>query len=85
MRKFSYTINDNNGIHARPAGLIVKLASTFDADIKAELNGKSADMKKIFSVMSLGAKCGDTLNVYADGPDENEAIDALEIFLKENL
>jgi len=54
MRKFSYTINDNNGIHARPAGLIVKLASTFDADIKAELNGKSADMKKIFSVMSLG-------------------------------
>ena len=49
MEKFSYRVTDPAGIHARPAGIIVKEASKYNSDIKITANGKEADAKKIFS------------------------------------
>ena len=54
MEKFSYRVKDPAGIHARPAGIIVKEASKYNSDIKIYANEKEADAKKIFAVMSLG-------------------------------
>lgn len=85
MKEFTYTITDELGIHARPAGLLVKEASVYKSNITLECNGKSADAKKIFSVMSLGAKCGNEITVKADGNDELEASLGLEEFFKKNL
>lgn len=85
MKEFNYTITDSLGIHARPAGLLVKEASHFKSNITLTKEDKTADAKKIFSVMSLGVKCGNTVTVNADGEDENEAISALESFFKTNL
>jgi phosphocarrier protein len=78
-------ITDELGIHARPAGMLVKEASKFQSDIKVTKEEKSADAKRLFGIMALAAKKGDTLVFTAEGTDEEEAITALEYFLKENL
>ncbi len=85
MRSFSYKVKDPNGIHARPAGLLVKTASDFDSEITIEHKGNTANAKKIFSLMSLGVKQGEEIVINTLGNDENEAMAAMEIFIKQNL
>ena len=85
MEKISYIIKSENGIHARPAGMLVKKAGSFQSDIKIELGEKSANAKKIFSVMSLGAKKNDKVYITAEGTDEKEAIKEIEEFFRCNL
>lgn len=85
MEKFNYTVTDPLGIHARPAGLLVKKAAEYDSQITIEKDGKTGDAKKIFSVMGLGIKTGETITVTAEGRDEAEAADAVKEFLKANL
>ncbi len=85
MEKISYIIKSENGIHARPAGILVKKAGMFESDIKIELRDKSANAKKIFSVMGLGAKCNDCVFITAEGTDEKEAIKEMEEFFRCNL
>ena len=85
MKEFNYKITDSLGIHARPAGLLVKTASAFSSVITLEKEGKSGDCKRIFAVMGLGVKCGDTVTFKIEGADENEAKNALEKFMEENL
>ncbi len=85
MREFKYTITDNEGIHARPAGELVKLAKTFTSDVKVVKDGKEADCKKIFALMSLGAKKGHEVSFVINGGDEDAAAEALEKFMQENL
>ena len=86
MKSFSYEITDKVGIHARPAGLIVKEAEKFKSDIEIKTEGgKIADAKRIFSVMGLGAKCGDTITININGSDEELAKNELQHFLKTTL
>ena len=85
MRDFHYTITDPEGIHARPAGLLVKEAGKFQSNIQLRKGAQSGDAKRIFAVMALAAKKGETICVTAEGADETEAIAAMEHFLKENL
>ncbi|MGB4658648.1 MAG: HPr family phosphocarrier protein [Mobilitalea sp.] len=85
MKKFTYTITDLEGIHARPAGRLVKLAAGFASDIKIEKDGVSMDAKRIFGVMGLGAKAGQEVVFTAEGSDEDDAIVEIETFMKENL
>ena len=53
MKEFKYVIKDEQGIHARPAGLFVKEAATFPCKVTIEKDGKEADAKRIFAVMGL--------------------------------
>ncbi len=85
MKEFNYTITDPQGVHARPAGVLVKEASKYQSSITIEKDGKSGDAKRIFAVMGLGVKCGQTITVKIDGSDETEAAAAVEEFLKANL
>ena len=85
MKEFQYVITDELGIHARPAGLLVKEAGKFQSDIKIKKGEKEADAKRIFGIMGLAAKKGDEIVLTADGSDETEAIAAIEEFLKANL
>ena len=87
MKEVTYTITDMSGIHARPAGLLVKEAVKYQANITIKLSHseKTADAKRLFSVMALNAKCGDTLTIKIEGTDEDTALIGLEKFLKENL
>lgn len=85
MKKFEFTITDKEGIHARPAGQLVKEASKYQSSITLEKEGKQADAKRIFAVMGLAAKQGQVLQVRVEGEDEDTAAHAIESFLKEYL
>ncbi len=85
MKEFAYTIKDEIGIHARPAGQLVKMATEFKSDIRLQAGEKSADAKKIFSVMTLGAKQNDEVKVTISGEDEGLAEGKLRVFFEENL
>jgi phosphocarrier protein len=65
------------GLHARPAAKIVKLASTFQAEIEIVKDGMSVNGKSIMGVMMLAAECGSSILFRATGPDEGAAVDAL--------
>ena len=85
MKEIKYTIQDAFGIHARPAGMLVKVAAGFKSAIAIDNGVKKADAKRIMAVMSMGVKQGQEVTVTADGEDEDAAIATLETFFKENL
>ena len=85
MKTFTYTITDPIGIHARPAGLLAKELRKYDALVTVTKADKTADAKKLISLMGMGIKCGDTVTVKVEGADEETAAAAVEAFLKENL
>ncbi len=85
MLSFKYTITDSIGIHARPAGKLVKLAASFNSSIKVENNGKIADARKLFTLITLGVKQNHEVLVTVEGDDESDAIDAIKQFFTENL
>ena len=67
MKSIDITIQDKEGLHARPAGILSKAAKGFESKVTMTKNGKVADMKKIFAVMGLAVKCGETVTIAADG------------------
>ena len=85
MKSFSYTVKDELGIHARPAGALVKEAAAFPCSITIAKDGKAADAKRIFAVMGLAVKCGQEITLKTDGENEEEAMNKLSAFLEENL
>ncbi len=77
MKTINHTVKDPNGIHARPAGIIVNTAKKFTSDIKLICGEKTGDCKRIFTVMGMSLKSGDTFTVEIAGDDETEAADAM--------
>ncbi|MCQ3914748.1 MAG: HPr family phosphocarrier protein [Mycoplasmoidaceae bacterium] len=85
MKQFTFTIKDPAGIHARPAGVVVQEAKKFQSTIIAKYDGKTADLKRIFTVMALCAKCGAVLEIEVSGPDEEAAAAAVQQALESKL
>ena len=89
MRRFTYTVRDKNGIHARPAGMIMSCAKKYASDVTVNLSRdgepdfRKADAKKLLSIMGLGARFGDVLEFFVSGEDENEAATEIERALLE--
>lgn len=85
MRKFEYVITDEAGIHARPAGQLVKEAKSYASKITLSCKGKSAEATKLLAVMSMGVKKNDTVVVEVDGEDEAQAAQQMEEFFAANF
>lgn len=85
MKEFRHIIADPEGIHARPAGELVKLLKEYKSVVTINMNGKSADARRIFAVMGLGVKQGQEILITAEGEDEEEAVVALESFFQNKL
>ncbi len=85
MLTFSYTIRDDLGIHARPAGLICREAKNFQSTVTLIKDGKRAEAVKLFALMGLCAKKGDTIEVEVVGEDEAAASQAFEKLLHDQL
>lgn len=85
MKEFKYTITDPEGIHARPAGELVKVCKEFNSKITINKDGKSGDCKKIFAIMSLAVKNGNEVTFTFDGDDEEAALSKVSEFLKANM
>lgn len=86
MKQFTYTVTDPVGIHARPAGLLVKAIKALDSTvIITKADGKSAGGTKLMALMGLGIKQGDTIAITVDGGNEDANVASLEQFFKDNL
>lgn len=85
MSEFEYTVTDALGIHARPAGVLVNEAKKYQSKIVLSAKGGTADAKRIFSVMGLAVKCGDSVRVTCEGEDEVEASSALAKLFRANF
>lgn len=85
MKEFEFVVTDPQGIHARPAGLLVKEAKKFESNISVFKGARKGHLKKIFTVMALGVKQGETIKVQVEGADEEQAASTVEAFLKENF
>ena len=81
MKEFTYVIKEELGLHARPAGLLVKEAKKFQSATTLAAKGKTAAAGKLIAIMSMG----DEVTVQVEGPDEDAAFEALEKFFQENL
>jgi phosphocarrier protein len=85
MKMFTYTIKDELGVHARPAGMLAKTAKMFESEITIEKSGKSVNASRLMALMGMGIKCGDAVTVTVTGEDEAAAAAAMEDFFKANL
>lgn len=85
MKSFSYTVKDELGIHARPAGMLVKEVKNFKSKVTLEKDGKVIDAARLMAVMSMGVKKDQTVTVTVEGVDEDAAYDALKSFFETNL
>ena len=70
-------VNNGTGLHARPATLLVKKASSFKSDVSIEFNGKKANVKSLIGVLSLGVTKGANITVTASGDDEASAAEEI--------
>ena len=85
MKEFQYTVKDACGIHARPAGLLVKVVKGHASTATLEKDGKRCDMRKLKAQMGMGVKQRDTVTIKVEGDDEDAAVEAIQKFMTENL
>ena len=85
MFKEDVTLQNETGLHARPASLFVKEASKFSSNIVVIKDGKEYNAKSIMGILSMGAGKGTTITIQAEGNDEKEAVDTLVQLVKNNF
>ena len=85
MKKFEYTIKDEMGIHARPAGMLAKEGKKYETTITITTEGRTVEASKLMALMSLAVKCGQTVEVQIEGSDEEAAYEVMKSFFEANL
>ncbi|MCL7745539.1 phosphocarrier protein HPr [Halalkalibacter alkaliphilus] len=81
-----FTVIDKTGIHARPASILVQIASRYNSDVSLKYNGKSVNLKSIMGVMSLGIPEGAEIKIESSGSDEEQVIEAIsEAIMEQEL
>ena len=85
MKEFKHIINDPMGLHARPAGMLVKACAGYASTITLNAPTGKADAKRLMGIMRLAAKQGMELTITVDGADEETAAAELQAFLAANL
>lgn len=85
MKEFTHVIADPLGLHARPAGMLVKACAGYVSAVTITAPTGKADAKRLMAVMRLAAKQGMELTVSVEGADEEKAATELKAFLEANL
>ncbi len=85
MVKQSIVVKENNGLHARPAGAVVKVAGEFESLINIVYKQKNANAKSIMGVMALGVREGEEITIEANGVDEKDALNRMIELVKLNF
>ena len=83
MKEFKYVVTDAQGIHARPAGILVKAIAKKTSDIKIKKAGDTREVnaKSIMGMMTLGLDAGEEITLSANGEDEEAAMAGIEQYL----
>ena len=71
------TVNNQVGLHARPATFFIQRANTFESSVWVEKEERKVNAKSLLGVLSLGIVQGTSITILANGPDEKEAVDGL--------
>ena len=79
------TVNNEVGLHARPATFFIQKANEFKSTILVEKEERRVNAKSLLGILSLGITKGTTINLIADGPDEEEAVSALVEIITSNF
>lgn len=77
----SMTINIPKGLEARPVALFVQVASQYESSIYVEIQEKKVNAKSIMGMMSLGLAEGEKITIIANGPDEEDAVSAIDKYI----
>ena len=85
MKEYKHVIADPLGMHARPAGMLVKAVAAYASKITITAPTGTADARRLMALMKLAAKQGMELTVTVDGADEETAAAELRSFLAANL
>ena len=85
MKSFKYTVRDKLGIHVRPAGLLCKTAKELDSEITIKKGDVVVSATRLMALMGLGIKCGDEVEIVANGGDEETSIRVMKRFFEDNL
>ena len=85
MVKDTIVIENETGIHARPATEISKEAMKYKSDIKFIVNGKTVNAKSPLMIMAAGIKTKTEMEIICDGEDENEALESLKTVIKNQI
>ena len=85
MKEFTYTIKDALGIHARPAGMLVKCAKACTSHITITKEEKSADATRLMAVMGMAVKQGETVKIQVEGENEEADFVTIQTFFQENM
>ena len=85
MKEFKHVIKDPLGLHARPAGMLVKAVAACGSKVTIVAPSGTADARRLMAVMRLAAKQGMELTFQVEGADEEKAAADLQAFLAENL
>lgn len=85
MKNFTHTITDENGVHLRPAALLVSEASKYDSKITIISGERKVPADSLIVLITLGIKCGQTITVEIEGSDEEKALKGMKNLLKKHL
>ena len=85
MKEIKYVITDPLGMHARPAGMLVKAVAAYASKITVTAPTGTADARRLMALMKLAAKQGMELTITVDGADEEKAAADLQAFMTANL
>lgn len=85
MKCFDYTLTDPMGLHARPAGLLVKEARKYTSVITVIFGEKKVEANRLLALMAMGCKGGDTVTVTVEGDKEESDFKDIYSFFEKNL
>ena len=80
-----FTINDELGMHMRPASLLSQMAAKYQSNITVKHNGKDFNAKSVMLLMTALIKCGSEIEVVCDGPDEEAALAEITAFIDSGM
>ncbi|MDO4792532.1 MAG: HPr family phosphocarrier protein [Filifactor alocis] len=81
----TFEIKSKSGLHARPAALFVQECNNFESEIEIRKGQHRVNGKSIIGVMALAVEAGESIEVFVEGPDEEEAMKAIETFLAKQV
>ena len=71
------TVKNMTGFHLRPAGILCKIAMNYKSKVQFQFNSVTANAKSVLSVLGACVKCGEEVEFICDGPDEEQALEAM--------
>ena len=85
MASKEFTINNELGMHMRPASLLSQMAAKYQSNIIVKHNGKDFNAKSVMLLMTALIKCGSVIEVVCDGPDEEAALAEITAFIDSGM